>query len=214
MGSCASSADRRDPVKEELEQLKNSRVSQGDQECRPGHVGACFTGPDEAAGRGICQDGQHECSATGYWGPCKGQTLPKPLELCNDLDDDCNGVIDDGFPRMGTKCEVGIGECKAVGVYACRADGTAADCSVRPKDMSAEICDGKDNDCDGQIDEADTNGNGDWCDTRKPGACRAGRIKCVSGDTVCLPQKTATHEVCNRIDDDCDGLVDEDCVPG
>jgi hypothetical protein len=48
---------------------------------------------------------------------------------------------------------VGVGECARTGQYVCKADGSGTECSATPGTPTAEICDGKDNDCDGQIDE-------------------------------------------------------------
>lgn len=210
--SCASSADRRDPLKAELEDLRKLHESEAAPKCRPGTVAPCFDGPPESAGRGICRAGERRCSESGHWGPCKGQILPKARELCNELDDDCNGVVDDGFPRVGSACEVGVGACKATGVYQCRADKSTADCSVRPKAPRPEVCDGVDNDCDGKIDE-DPQDAGQACNTGQPGLCQAGRMQCVNAELRCVALRSGTQEICNQRDDDCDGLVDEDCVP-
>ena len=49
---------------------------------------------------GPCAEGVQicECSMGGIWGPCEGAVTPVP-EICgNHIDDDCNGVIDDGCP--------------------------------------------------------------------------------------------------------------------
>ena len=68
--------------------------------------------------------------------------------------------------------------------------------------VSAEVCDGVDNDCDGQIDEDITRS----CST----ACGAGTETCHAGtwDGCDAPQPSA--ETCDGDDNDCDGEVDED----
>lgn len=208
---CASSAERKTEAMRELESLQAQRDARGPRECRPGTQGTCFDGPAQSAGRGICRDGQRVCDADGYWGPCKYQVLPKPLELCNGVDDDCNGIIDDGFPRVGTRCTVGRGQCQGQGVFQCRADGTAADCNAKIRDASPEICDGLDNDCDGQIDEPDHFDPNERCRTDEPGACAEGRKRCRKGKLECIPLHAPTHEVCNGRDDDCNGRVDDKC---
>src|SRR5207249_3967713 len=73
---------------------------------------------------------------------------------------------------------------------------------------SAETCDGVDNDCDGTIDNGDPGGGG-ACDTGLPGVCKPGTSHCVNATTVCQPNAQASTEVCNGIDDNCDGKGDD-----
>lgn len=44
---------------------------------------------------GACHVGSQTCTG-GAWGPCVGETLPAATELCNGLDDNCNGMTDEG----------------------------------------------------------------------------------------------------------------------
>ncbi len=52
-------------------------------------------------------------------------------------------------------------------------------------------------------------GGGLPCDTGDQGKCGFGTTQCIAGSVECLPNETATPEICNAIDDDCDGEVDE-----
>jgi len=82
-----------------------------------------------------------------------------------------------------------------------------------------ETCNGKDDDCDNKVDE-DFPQKGQPCDNGKLGACyRAGTYVCKadgSGVVCNAPSATGTAEICNGIDDDCNGLVDDGlsgCTP-
>ena len=72
----------------------------------------------------------------------------------------------------------------------------------------AEICDGIDNDCDGQIDDGNPGGGG-ACSTGLQGVCAAGTNECQGGTLVCVQDTPAGAEVCDGLDNNCDGSVDE-----
>ncbi|MFN7135788.1 MAG: MopE-related protein, partial [Myxococcales bacterium] len=73
---------------------------------------------------------------------------------------------------------------------------------------TAEVCDGADNDCDGQIDN-EPEGVGAPCETDQPGICRSGTTACRDGALVCVAGAPTVLEACNGRDDDCDGQIDE-----
>jgi hypothetical protein len=68
-------------------------------ECVPGATQSCYTGPAGTMGIGICTAGVQVCQANGTWGPCTGEVTPQ-AETCNNLDDDCDGVVDNGFDKQ------------------------------------------------------------------------------------------------------------------
>ncbi|MFC1754047.1 putative metal-binding motif-containing protein, partial [Thermoproteota archaeon] len=153
----------------------------------------CGIGPCAATGTTSCIFG-------GIVNSCTPGT-PVP-EVCNGIDDDCNGDIDNGIAQIPTIC--GIGECIATGTTFC-ANGTLNDSCI-PGTPVSETCNGIDDDCDGDIDNNITS----ILTTCGIGACAAtGTTSCIFGGIVnsCTPG-TPVPEVCNGIDDDCNGDID------
>jgi Putative metal-binding motif len=82
-------------------------------------------------------------------------------------------------------------------------DSTSTDCP--PPEAFTEICDGIDNDSDGEIDEADPS-LGASCTSALPGPCAPGALICESGALVCRPLVAAAAERCGTaVDESCDG---------
>ena len=208
---CESSGNTVDPLQAEIEAAKKAKKARGEVECTPGSQEPCYPGAEGTEARGECKEGLRTCDPDGYWLECVDAVVPAK-ELCNNKDDDCDGTIDDGFERDGTQCWTGKGECKSEGTYSCSADGTSSTCNAPVKQPTTEVCDGKDNDCDGEIDEGDMKGAGGECRTGKVGACTVGHMRCAGAKLLCVQDKQPSMEICNKIDDDCDGKVDDDCV--
>ncbi|GMV41964.1 MAG: hypothetical protein AMXMBFR64_36800 [Myxococcales bacterium] len=151
-----------------------------------------------------CPNGTWTCDGEGI--ACQGDT-PAP-ELCNGLDDDCNGETDETFPKLGLPCDTEDADLCATGTWACTPDGAAEVCAG---DLAqVEVCNGLDDDCDGEVDEGspdlDKDGVADCADLDDDGDGDPDETDCAPGD----PTKGPTQpDVCNGEDDDCDGLVDE-----
>ena len=78
---------------------------------------------------------------------------PGGVEACDGVDNDGDDAVDEDWPELGEPCgeRAGVGECVG-GEYACADHGLGVVCegAVIP---SAEVCDWKDNNCDGVVDE-------------------------------------------------------------
>lgn len=171
---------------------------------------------DMCQGEGACGIGVLECGAapdriiTCSTNP-GGSADASGVQICNGMDGDCDGEIDEGL-MIGRTC-TGTGACGA-GVFECRSSGDAV-CSTDPggtSDESAvETCDGTDEDCDGMIDEDFM--VGEPCDGS--GSCGMGMVECATvSETRCSTDpggsmEMGSVEVCDDVDNDCDGDVDE-----
>ena len=88
-----------------------------------------------------------EICAHGEW------VIGPNTERCNDHDDDCDGQIDESF-STGGMCFVrdALG-CQLQGEFQCDLESETPECVSTGVSVESEVCDGGDNDCDGEIDE-------------------------------------------------------------
>ena len=147
------------------------------------HVEACYNGPSGTKNVGVCKGGIRSCTGL-VLGPCLGEVVPA-AELCNTLDDNCNGQADEVFPTVGQACDGPDSDACENGTVTCKADGAGTECIG---DLTqAEICDGKDNDCDGTVDNGfptlgqpcDATFDADDCKEGVFGCDGAGGVTCV-----------------------------------
>ncbi len=172
----------------------------------------------------VCDEVDNDCDD----GVDEGFDTTSDPNHCGECGLRCN------LPGAVPACEAGecvVRECQP-GFYDIRADQAGCEYACTPNNGGVEACDGEDNNCDGQVDEGlipgdDPNNCGACGDVCSFGNATAlcENFQCVRGpcnmffydvdgnpndcEYACLP----THggvEACDNIDNDCDGLIDED----
>ncbi len=177
----------------------------------PAALGSPCDGPDADA----CEDDTAICAGYNELG-CTGGA--DNVELCDDIDNDCDGELDEGDNPCG-------GACALVNPPGSSCDGRDDDLCTDDRAVCAglnetlcssgasnpELCNLLDDDCDGEVDEGFDVGAA--C-TVGVGACaNPGVMACPEGGgkLACTARAGAPRaELCNGVDDDCDGAVDED----
>lgn len=183
-------------------------------------IKGCFAGFEDLDGQPGCE---YQCPVS-----------PIVAEDCNGIDDDCDGRIDESLitPDADSRCKHLSGTpCENVTLVCDSRAGLTTWFCAYPEGVQVDpiipdgifqeetLCDGIDNDCDGAVDDLWPE-LGNTCDDGKLGACADG------GKMVCAPNKTSTMcdlslppnptpgagensvELCNGIDDNCDGIID------
>ncbi len=155
---------------------------------------------------------------------------PDAEEVCDGIDNDCDGTVDVGASDAGTFYDDddgdGYGDASESTTDCTRPSGTVTDntdcddTDAGTHPGASEVCDGEDNDCDGSIDEGatspstfyaddDGDGFGDASDTVEDCGAPSGYVSdatdCDDTDPFINPD---AEEVCDGVDNDCDGTTD------
>ena len=189
----------------------------------PGQAGAQCMPDDqvcECNPLGAAKEVGTVCQVQNEWGACKGYRLctseglsacegpQAEEEVCNGLDDDCDGQVDETI-ATGT-CEITNEYGSCPGIIPCAEELVCVGPTPEP-----EICNGVDDNCDGVVDEgfADLDGDGlsDCADSDLDGDGTPNAVDCDPTDPA---KHKGAIEVCNGEDDDCDGVVDEEDAEG
>lgn len=209
-GSCDGIDQNCDGIADDdkLKDGTSCKCAPGDvQKCSETSTGAPISWPTGKP-EGACKYGGKTCLSNGTFGPCTDAVGPKP-ESCNKVDDDCNGIVDDGPAPDNVPVDAVYfaydGDNDQHGLVPGNGYALVHACTFNPP-------------------------------TKAPAACLAGPFTgCAAGTTAaeCCPDNAwkfaaslvsddcndqnpkvnpIAPDVCDGIDNNCDGTVDPGCT--
>ena len=185
-------------------------------QCVPA-TGSCTCRPENEGLQRPCDNtndvgtcgGTQTCQGSGGWSSCDAAT--PAAEMCNGIDDNCDGLVDNGA-EIGPECRVEgeLGACPGVAIcggeagYTCFGDPPAPD-----------TCDGLDNDCDGIVDQDFVDDDGAYTTDENCGACGVDCARRIAFalETSCEVVEGVPRCVVERCEDGYRPRGDFACVP-
>jgi len=137
------------------------------------------------------------------------ETTNNGIEVCDDMDNNCDGTIDENLTSI-SDCLI-VGSC--TGAIKTCSTGIWSSCSILPQ---TETCNNIDDNCNGNVDDGCSCqiGTNRSCGS-DIGECIAGIQSCVGGvwSDICINEITPQNEICDDVDNNCDGTIDENVCP-
>lgn len=178
---------------------------------------------------GVCQLGTPTCDENSNIINCEGAVYPEGPDICDGKDNNCDGEVDNGvYPSMGQYWWDSLGDNPCPSLFGVCAHSTIEClegefvCHLPDTYEEEEtLCDNLDNDCNYLVDDIDLEctdllGNPAPCTcyegpqgTEREGQCEVGFYECFHGEIMCMGQTLPGPELCDQVDNDCNGIIDD-----